>query len=41
MLTESILLRGEQEGVLPDVDSRTPAAAGEKAAEGGGLGEGD
>src|ERR1035437_9600677 len=31
----------EEEGVLPDVDPRTPAAAGEKATEGGGLGEGD
>jgi hypothetical protein len=28
------------EGLLPDVDSRTPAAAGEKAAEGSGLDEG-
>ena len=30
-----------EEGVLPDVDPRTPAAAGEKAAEGSGLDEGD
>src|SRR5579864_7897281 len=28
-------------GVLPDVDSRTSATAGEKAVEGSGLGEGD
>jgi hypothetical protein len=31
----------EEAGVLPDVDSRTPAAAGEKTPEGSGLGEGD
>jgi hypothetical protein len=29
------------EGLLPDVDPRTPATAGEKAAEGSGMGEGD
>ena len=29
------------EGVLPDVDPRTPAAAGKKAIEGSGLDEGD
>ncbi|MGD1081068.1 MAG: hypothetical protein ABR881_22340 [Candidatus Sulfotelmatobacter sp.] len=29
-----------EEGVLPDVDSRTSAAAGKKATEGGGMGEG-
>jgi hypothetical protein len=28
------------EGLLPDVDPRTPAASGEKAVEGSGLGEG-
>src|ERR1022692_4318013 len=33
--------RIEEEGVLPDVDPRTSAAAGEKATEGGGLGEGN
>ena len=31
----------EAESVLPDVDPRTPAASGEKIAEGSRLGEGD
>jgi hypothetical protein len=31
--------RSRQKGVLPDVDSRTPAAASDKAAEGSGMGE--
>jgi len=31
----------EEETVLPDVDPRKLAAAGEKTAKGGGMGEGD
>src|ERR1700687_2969399 len=31
----------EKEGVLPDVDPRTPATSGQKTTEGRGLGEGD